>query len=161
MVKPLSQMPADLKKRVGKIDEAIERSARESVTKAAKAAKDAQLDVMRADAGGDLRLSRVRSGRGARIGVRYTVSGHTAIVKAIGPVPLLANQIKPHPIPKPGRRRKVLAIPGIGVRASVNHPGTKGKDTWNRGREHAQPKVTIVIGRNTDAAVKKAFLSGG
>ncbi len=161
----ISHLPGDLRKRIDALDIAIDKSARESVKLAALAAKVEQLDVMRADAGGDLRLGRVRSGKGAAIGVRYDLIGTgrnvSAEVKATGPVPLLANPIPAHRIPKASRRRKVLAIPGIGVRASANHPGTKGKDTWNRGRERAEPKVRTVIGRNTDEAVIRAFRSGG
>ncbi len=166
MVADISKLPGDLRKRIEVLDASIDKSARESVKLAAFAAKVEQLDVMRSDAGGDLRLSRVRSGKGAAIGVRYDIRGTgrnvSAEVKATGPVPLLANPIPAHRIPKAsGRRRKVLAIPGIGVRASANHPGTRGKDTWNRGRERAEPKVRTVIGRNTDMAVAKAFKSGG
>jgi hypothetical protein len=164
-LRDVSHLPGDLKRRVDKIETAIDKSARESVRLAAQAAKGIQLDVMKSDAGGDLKLSRVRSGKGAAIGARYDLRGmgreSTAGVKATGPVPLIANPSKAHAIPKKGRRRKVLAIPGIGVRASVQHPGTKGKDTWNRGREKAERKVRTVIGRNTDQVVAKAFRSGG
>ncbi len=165
MPRDISHLPGDLLKRIDAIDTAIDKSARESIRLAAQAAKVEQLDVMRADAGGDLRLGRVRSGKGAAIGVRYDIRGSgrnvSAEVKATGPMPLLANPIPAHHIPKAGRRRKVLAIPGVGVRASANHPGTRGKDTWNRGRERAEPKVRTVIGKNTDEAVIRAFKSGG
>ena len=161
MARDLSQMPGDLAKRVAKIDQAIERSRKDTVRAAAMAAKGEHLDVMRGDAGGDLRLSRVRSGRGSSIGVRFSVSGDSAEVKATGPVPLLANRIGPHRIPKAGRKRKPIVIPGVGVRMSANHPGTKGKDTWNRGRERAEPKVSKIVAKRTDTVVKKAFLSGG
>jgi hypothetical protein len=166
LTRDVSHLPGDLKRRVDHIETAIDRSARESVRLAAQTAKMIQLEVMKGDAGGDLRLSRVRSGKGAAIGARYDLSGtgrqSSAEVKATGPVPLLANPSKAHQIPRRNaRRRKVLNIPGIGVRASANHRGTKGKDTWNRGRERAEPKVRTVIGKNTDQAVKRAFLSGG
>lgn len=162
MVADISHLAGDLTKRINKIDKAIEQSKRDTLRAAATAAKAAQEDQMRGDAGGDLRLSRVRSGKGAKIGARYDVTVDSANIRAIGPVPLIANPIKAHQIPKVGgRRRKLLAIPGIGVRASAHHPGTPGKDTWNRGREKAQPKVTTIVGRRTDAAVRKAFESGG
>lgn len=168
MVKPISQMPRDLIRRVDKIDRDIQASVRETVRLAAIAAKAGQLDEMRHDAGGNLRLDRVRSGKGATIGARYDLIGNgaatSARVKATGPVPLLANPIKAHPIPKRGpraRRRKLLAIPGIGVRASVQHPGTKGKDTWNRGRERVEPKVRKLIAKRTDVVVRRSFQNGG
>jgi len=162
----ISHLAGDLTRRLDKIEQAIEQSAHSSMRQAAVVAKDAQLEQMRTDAGGDLRLSRVRSGKGAAIGARYNLSGvgttTTAEVSATGPLPLLTNPMPPHRIPKTGgRRRKPLVIPGVGVRASAEHPGTKGKDTWNKGRERARPRVTTVIGRNTDQAVRKAFLSGG
>jgi hypothetical protein len=166
MVAPLSTMPADLTRRINKIEKAVQDSARDSIRRAAIAAKAAQLDQMRHDVGGDLILSRVRSGKGARIGARYTLTGTgtttTATVKATGPVPLIANRIEPHRIPRAvaRRRRKRLAIPGIGVRSAVNHPGTRGKDTWNKGRREATPAVTKIIGRNTDRAVVEAFRTG-
>ena len=85
---------------------------------------------------------------------------HLAVAKPL--VPLLANPIPPHTVPKQGRRRrKVIAIPGIGVRASAHHPGTKGKDTWNQGREKAEPKVKVAIAKRSDEVVRRAFLSGG
>lgn len=165
MVAPLATMPADLARRIAKIEKAIADSERDSVRRAAIAAKEAQLDRMRSDAGGNLRLDRVRSGKGAAIGTRYTLAGEaattTATIKATGPVPLVANPIRPHRIPRAGRRRRgVLAIPGIGVRASAEHHGTRGKDTWNVGRREAEPRVTKIIQRNTDAAVVRAFRSG-
>ena len=167
VVKPISQMPRDLIRRVDKIDLDIQASIRDTVRLAALAAKGEQLDEMRHDAGGNLRLDRVRSGKGATIGARYDLTGSgaqtSARIKAIGPVPLLANPIKPHAIPKVGpraRRRKRLAIPGIGVRSSVQHPGTRGKDTWNRGRERAEPAVRKLITKRTDVVVRRSFQNG-
>jgi hypothetical protein len=118
---------------------------------------------MAKDVGADLRLSRVRSGKGARIGARYDIIRDTATVKALGPVPLVANDIPPHRIPRANgrRRRKRLAIPGVGVFSAVNHPGTKGKDTWNDGRQVAAVKVTLLVGKRTDAAVTREFKTGG
>lgn len=168
MPRDISHLAGDLTKRIHALDKAIERDGRDTLRAAAAEAKAAQLDVMKADAGGDLVLGRVRSGRGAKIGASTSVSlmgdKFTATVKATGPVPLLANTIPAHAIPKAGgraRRRKVLVIPGVGVRESAHHPGTKGKDTWNRGREKAQPRVTRVVTNRTDKSVKRAFQSGG
>jgi hypothetical protein len=165
MVKPLSQMPVDLKRRVDKIDRDIQGSVRESVRLAALAAKAEQQDEMRRDAGGDLRLSRVSSGRGAAIGARYDLIGTgastLATVKATGPVPLIANNVKAHRIPRANRRRRgVLSIPGIGVRASAQHPGTKGKDTWDDGRTKAVRKVDVIVAKRTDIVVRRSFQNG-
>jgi hypothetical protein len=132
VTKPLSQMPFDLVKRIDKIDRALDKEfVRETLRLAGAAAVGAQEDQMRADAGGDLILGRVRSGKGAKIGARTgRMTLDSLDIKAIGPVPLLANQIKAHQIPKVGpraRRRKTLAIPGVGPRASADHPGSPGK----------------------------------
>jgi hypothetical protein len=161
LVRDISHLGKDLTDRAVKLDRAVKRGARDITLAGAKVAKDAQLDVMRPDSGGDLRLSGVGR-RGAAIGARYDLRGDTADIKATGPLPLIANPIKAHRIPKArGRRRKVLAIPGIGVRASAMHPGTKGKDTWNRGRERATPRIKTAVSRKSDEVVRKAFLSGG
>jgi hypothetical protein len=166
MARDISHLAGDLTRRAQKIERAIDTGTRDIVRQAAQEAKDAQLEALRRDAGGDLRLSRVGR-RGAAIGARYDLRGQgrttSAEVKATGPVPLLANPSKPHRIPRQGgrRRRGVIVIPGVGVRAYANHPGTRGKDSWNKGRERAEPRVRTVIGRKTDEVVKRAFLSGG
>lgn len=167
MAKSITQLGPDLFKRIDKIDRALDRDFQRDTLKAAGAvAVEAQEAEMRSDAGGDLFLGRVRSGKGAKIGAR--VMGFTldsANIKAVGPVPLLANPTKAHQIPKTGarvrRRREVLAIPGVGPRASANHPGTRGKDTWNRGRDRAEPRVTLIVRKRADLTVVGAFKSGG
>lgn len=109
----------------------------------------ARVNLRRAS-GGDLRLSRVRSGRGARVDVQVKVQGSgtgtRALVLPVGPVSLVENDTRPHREPfaylsertggqrsySMDRRRRrvrsrVLAIPGVGVRTHVRHPGTSGK----------------------------------
>lgn len=100
-----------------------------------------------------LRLSGVKSGRlrnvgkkGARLGVRVTPRGtKTVEVRATGPWHLVENDTAAHDIMpksrqlrrsriKPGSQRaKALKVPGVGPRASVRHPGTKGKQPWAKG----------------------------
>lgn len=167
-MKPLSQMPTDLKRRIDRIDRDLENSIRDTIRAAARAAKAEQEDELRGDAGGDLRLSRVRSGRGARVGARYDLTGTgaatTATIKAVGPVPLLANPTPAHAIPKTGTRlrraRRRLLLRDGNIRSSVNHPGTRGKDTWNQGRRKAEPKVQTIIGRRTDQVMIRSFRAG-
>lgn len=163
MVRSLSQMPADLRRRIDRIEDDLEQSRRATIRAAANAAKDAQLVVMRGDAGGDLTLSRVRSGKGAKIGARYDFSPDgNVLVKATGPVQLIANPSRPHPIPRArGRRaRKRLVLRDGGVRLIVNHPGTRGKNTWNRGRIFAAPRVAAIIGDRTDRTIIRSFRAG-
>lgn len=74
--------------------------------------------------------------RGARIGVRDDIRGNTALVRATGPFHLLESDTKAHRIPKQrGARAKkrVVVIPGVGVRAYAQSPGTKGKHPWAKG----------------------------
>lgn len=105
--------------------------------------------------GGDSRLSRVRSGRGARIDVDTDVVGAgsraQARVTPTGPIMLVEEDTARHREPfsygtgrryamrgeltangmraRRGRagRRGFLWIPGIGFRGSADHPGTRGK----------------------------------
>lgn len=55
-----------------------------------------------------------------------------------------------------GGRAAVLDIPGIGIRRSARHPGTKGKHPWRIGRKKAQPVVTKTIRGRTFNVVKGA-----
>jgi hypothetical protein len=159
MTRDISHLAGDLTKRVNRIDAAITKGRKDVLRAGGLAAKVEQLKVLSADSGGDLRLSRVRSGKGAKIGARYDITGDTGTVKATGPVQLLANRTKAHRIPK--KANKLIVIPGIGVRAYADHPGTSGKDSWNKGRDNAEPKVRAAVSKATDEVIKRAFLSGG
>lgn len=105
--------------------------------------------------GGDMRLSRVRSGRGAAISVELRVvgAGRTAAAHVVpqGPIMLIERPTSAHREPfryvsqrtggrksysmarrRKARRADVLYMPGIGFRRSANHPGTKGKQPVHR-----------------------------
>lgn len=89
--------------------------------------------------GGDMRLSRVRSGRGAKVNLSVKSEGAgsraRAVVVPTGPVMLVEARTKPHRQPfaytynrrvmKRGQRP--IRIPGRGIFARVDHPGTRGK----------------------------------
>lgn len=115
---------------------------------------------LRAASGGDLRLSRVRSGKGARVDVDIKLqgsgSGARALVLPVGPVSLVENDTRAHVQPfrylsertggqrsySMNRRRKavrsrVMVIPGIGVRTRVRHPGTRGGHPVGRAMQMA------------------------
>lgn len=100
--------------------------------------------------GGDMRLSRVRSGRGARIDtvVRQVGTGSRTQGRVVpsGPIMLVEDDTRAHRSPfsylgvrsggtrsySMARRRKAtrsgyLFIPGVGFRSAARHPGTKGK----------------------------------
>jgi len=109
-----------------------------------------------AASGGDMRLSRVRSGKGANLtldlAVRGAGRGATAVVTPGGPIMLVERDTKRHKIgPRQygagrryamagetmasggtARRRKAqragyVYVPGLGSFRSVQHPGTRGK----------------------------------
>lgn len=110
---------------------------------------------LRTASGGDLKLSRVRSGKGATIGVRLKSEGAgraaRSLVVPTGPVMLIEDRTKAHRLPfsyglrrryamqgqelasgGKARRRKAkragfLWIPGVGARQFADHPGTAGK----------------------------------
>lgn len=165
MARDIKYMPADIRKRLNKIESDVVKSKRDIEKAAALAAKQIQLTEMKHDAGGDLRLSRVRSGKGAKIGARYDTFGRWTEVRATGPVPLVAHPMPEHSIPKTGsrlrNRRKTLLLPDGGFRKGVDHPGTKGKDTWDDGKAKALPVVDKIIGKKSDAVVIKSFKAGG
>lgn len=80
--------------------------------------------------------------RGAKIGVRYTITASKALVRATGPFQLIERDTKAHRIPRErGRRAKkrYAVIPGVGVRAWAQSPGTKGKHPWEKGVVAAIP----------------------
>jgi hypothetical protein len=105
--------------------------------------------------GGDMRLSRVRSGKGARVDtvVRLVGSGSRAQARVVpvGPIMLVEKDTRRHLQPfryvaertggkrsySMARRRKasrspIMNIPGVGWRRRVDHPGTKGKEPVHR-----------------------------
>jgi hypothetical protein len=115
---------------------------------------------LRTATGGDLRLSRVRSGKGARVDVKVTTqgsgSGTRALVLPVGPVSLVEGNTRSHREPfqylaqRTGgarsysmkRRRRavrtgIISIPGVGIRTRVHHPGTVGKQPVGRAMDTA------------------------
>ncbi len=133
---------------------------RRTVEAAAAMVKSTAVSELRRAAGADLRLSGVGK-RGARIGARYDrgKSTSTAIVRALGPVQLVESNTKPHRVPKKRTRgrRRVVVIPGVGVRASANHPGTRGKHPWARAMDRAIPKVPAVMSAETSKTLRGHF----
>lgn len=80
--------------------------------------------------------------RGAKVGVRYDLVGKTALVRATGPFHLIERDNKDHRTPKvrgARARKRLVVIPGVGVRAFANVKGTKGKHPWAKGVIAAVP----------------------
>lgn len=99
--------------------------------------------------------------RGKKIGVSYdagTTTG-TAVIRATGPVQLIESATKPHRIPRDTARgrRRVVVIPGVGVRASANHPGTRGKHPWAKGVAVAIPLVPKIVDLELNRTLGKHF----
>jgi len=119
--------------------------------------------VIADDSGGDSRLSGVGK-KGAKVGAGYDVKGTRnpiAIVRARGPLHLLANRTKPHAITPKARRSKrgaaALSMPDGSYRASAQHPGTRGKNTWRRGVDIGLPKALRILRSSTVDAVKRGL----
>lgn len=133
---------------------------RRTVETAALMVKDTATQQLRQAVGSDLRMSGVGK-RGAKVGARYDKGNRssTAVVRALGPVQLVEGSTKPHRIPRQRKRgrRRVIAIPGVGVRASANHPGTRAKRPWAKAMDRAIPKVPAVIQEETAKALRGVF----
>ena len=133
---------------------------------------------LRTASGGDLRLSRVRSGKGARVDVKVTLqgsgSGARALVLPVGPVSLVEGDTRAHREPfqylaerTGGRRsysmarrrgavrRGFLYIPGVGIRAHVRHPGTRGRHPVGRAMQMAGRKAGQVGAETFARAVRE------
>lgn len=110
--------------------------------------------------GGDLNLSRVRSGKGAHVDVQVRTRGAgqdaTAMVLPVGPVSLLEKDTRGHRQPfqyvaartggkrdySMNRRRKAVRapfqyVPGLGIFQHIKHPGTRGKRPVGRAFDQA------------------------
>lgn len=140
-----------------KLATAVKKGERDTLIKGGMAGKDEHVKVIRRDSGGDSRLSGV--GRnGARVNARFDMTARGVEFKATGPLHFVANPMSPHKItPKKRSRAKVLAIPGIGVRASAMHPGTRGKDTWNKATPKARKAVADEFHQRQVNIIKKAL----
>lgn len=143
VAKVLNRVASDVSRDTGKV-----------VGAAALAAKKVHLVRLAADTGGDLRLSGVGA-KGAKLGVKYTVLGDSAVIQATGPAHLIERSTKAHRI-GPRKRRRGIVIPGVGVRAYAHHPGTAGKATWAKGRLAAWPKIRKEMRQGIFSIVKKA-----
>lgn len=134
---------------------------RRTVNAAALMFKNTATAELRKAVGGDLRMSGVGK-RGAKVGARYDqgLSASTALVRLTGPVHLVETNMPAHRIPRTrrrGPRRRVLVIPGVGVRAWANHPGTTGKRPWAKTLNQAAPKVPKVLAAETSKALRGTF----
>lgn len=113
--------------KIEKAADAIADTNRRAINAAAGAAKNTALAVASPDTGGDMRLSRWRSGKGIRLSAGYEVTATPGVVTArvhprpLGVWQLLEHGAVPHPI-VPGatrRRRKASRTLLAGVAGPV------------------------------------------
>jgi len=101
--------------------------------------------------------------RGARLSVRYTVTGAgveaRARVSAEGPFQLIEADTQAHIIPKARTRgaRRYVVIPNVGVRSLAHHPGTKGKHPWAKGVDISVPLVKRLYETKANLALRRIF----
>ncbi len=141
--------PAVFAGKMGALSVAVEKLPKSALTKAGLAGK-----AIIASGAPD-RLRNVGK-NGSKLGVRLTVSSDgiaiaSAKLKATGAWPIIESDTPPHAIPRlagsksraknrvygpafGGENVKKLLTP-YGVRATVWHPGTKGKHPWAKGAE--------------------------
>jgi hypothetical protein len=72
---------------------------------------------------------------------------------------LIESDTKAHDIPKARKRgrRRVVVIPGVGVRASAHHPGTHGRHPWRAGVQKSQAKIPAVLRKETVVELGRHF----
>jgi hypothetical protein len=149
MPRSVTHLGSDLRRRIEAIFAAPARHRVAILDRTARVGALAHNAVIRGDAGGDQSLSRAMDRGGMRAKVRH--AGAWVEIVPEGPVHLLSEPTAPHEIKGP------LNIPGIGVVASVQHPGTKGKQTWERGQQAAIAPMAVEFKRSTDRVVERAF----
>lgn len=127
-----------------------------SVQRAAFAMKEVHTAGLFHDAAGG-RLRRVGK-NGAKLSVRYKLHGGSAnpsaIVEAVGPWQILNNPAKAHLIKS--KMRKAVSFNGV-ARRSVQHPGHKGKFTWQKAQPAAGIAGTKELNKHMVTAVQQAF----
>ena len=159
-----SRNPAELSAKFGSFIHDLERGelTREAVEASAVEYKQAGVLAYRRATGGDLKLSRV--GRaGGRIGVRYSeptgTTNAATVVRVTGPAHLIDHPTRPHRIPKQrGRgRRRVVNIPGVGVRAHANHPGKPARPTFHPAMRARRPRAMRAFVVRIDKGMRRRF----
>lgn len=111
----------------------------EATRAGAEVLEEAARAKLLAATGGDLRLSRVRSGKGAKVNLSVKTEGAGSRARSLvvpsGPVMLVEAKTRAHVQPfgytynrrVKKRGQRPVHIPGVGIFARVQHPGTRGK----------------------------------
>lgn len=103
-----------------------------------------------------------RKGKPAKLDARIQVGRGTgtvdvqAAVFAKGPWHLVERDTRAHdePLHARGRRHKQLAMPGIGVRNRVHHPGTHGRHPFSKGVDAVQPDLRRAVAVEYDKGLR-------
>lgn len=160
-----SKSPAELAFKLRRAGDVMPDAARAGVlgmVKTVKRSVNAQLASAGVNGG---RLRGVGK-NGVRIGVRddgiVGTVNPSATVRMYGPAHLIENDTKAHTITtKKSRKRRggkaqALNTPH-GPKASVQHPGTKGKQPWAKGLAVARPLMAREFSSEVSKSLRKVF----
>lgn len=155
----MAKSPTQFAAQAASIGPRMQSQLRQGVNRASlTVAESVRAELLRAGVKGG-RLSGVGL-KGAKIGVGFNVKGTrgggTSLIKMRGPAHLIERDTKAHAIAPRRRGKKALATP-FGPRASVKHPGTKGKHPWEKGSTRALPVARQIISRHMRSSLKEAF----
>lgn len=149
--------PTQFSGRLLALELTVDRVATEGITTASQVVRVAILSHTPA------RLSGVGK-RGAKLGVKVTLqpigNGAKATVSATGPFQLIERDTQPHRIPRSHARggpKHYVVIPGQGVYANAEHPGTTGKHPFERGVRESAPLVEKVFDVRTNVATRSVL----
>lgn len=154
----MTSTPTQFAHKMQRTADGMRRAPRQITTHAAQAVKrSVQTRLAVAAPRGRLNVGK----RGQKVGVRYDLRSDTeAMVRMTGPAHLIERDTKAHRIPRERKtnraKKRFVVIPGVGVRAYANHPGTKGKHPWERGVEAAKPLVRTAAAKVYFDTVRKA-----
>lgn len=103
--------------------------------------------------------------KGTRVSVGFNVRGTTnptALITARGPLHLVENDTSPHQIPKERTARsrrasKRIRLADGSVRGTVQHPGTRGKKPFAKGKQKAQAPARAAFQGVVADSIRKAF----
>lgn len=153
-----SRNPAEFSRKITNLATVTQRSAKEAVAQGALTTKE--IIIAEAASKGVSSTSKIAGGRW---GVRYDIKGFnnpSALVRIWGPFHLVDSPTKAHKItPRRGRRRsgKQAVSFDSSAYASVQHPGTPGKQIWPAAKAKAHVAVPIVMSQRVVGAWRSAI----
>jgi hypothetical protein len=157
----VSRSPQELAFKINTAAKQFQYANEDGVKKAAQAYKRSVLNEARRDVGADLRMRRWGR-RGVKLGAGYSFNKNPQPRAVLTPRPAgvwsaLSNGTRPHEI-RTRRRKGAKALRvGDGFAASVQHPGAKGKRTWQRGIAAARPTAMQAFRQEHRKKLAKVF----